>query len=84
MELELYDIITLSNKKEYTILRMIEEEDGNTYFLLALMNGDEPTDTLEIVRYVKNDDEERIEMIEDEDKLNLLKEDFMQLLDEDM
>ena len=48
------------------------------------MNGDEPTDTLEIVRYVKNDDEERIEMIEDEDKLNLLKEDFMQLLDEDM
>ena len=84
MELELYDIITLSNNKEYTILRMIEEEDGNTYFLLALMNGGEPTDTLEIGRYVKNDDEERIEMIEDEDKLNLLKEDFMQLLDEDM
>ena len=83
MELELYDIITLSNNKEYTILRMIEEEDGNTYFLLALMDDDEPTDTLEIVRYVK-DDEERIEMIEDEDKLNLLKEDFMQLLDEDM
>ena len=83
MELELYDIITLSNNKEYTILRMIEEEDGNTYFLLALMDDDEPTDTLEIVRYVK-DDEERIEMIDDEDKLNLLKEDFIQLLDEDM
>ena len=54
-EIELYDIITLENNKEYTVLRLLEL-DENTYYLLSKIDDDETPniDELRIVEIVNN------------------------------
>ena len=50
-EIELYDIITLDNKEDYTIIKIINDS-GKTYYLLAPVDEDETPD-LENIRIVE-------------------------------
>ncbi len=50
-EIELYDIITLDNKEDYTVIKIINDS-GKTYYLLAPVDEDETPD-LENIRIVE-------------------------------
>lgn len=54
-QIELYDILTLSNDKEYTVLRMIDLEE-KTYYLLAEIDEEENPilDEMKIVEVIEN------------------------------
>lgn len=81
-ELELYDILTTSNDKEYTILRMINLEEKE-YFLLAEIDEEENPilDELKIVEYK---DKNTLLEITDEDLLKELGELFASALEADI
>lgn len=83
-KLELYDVLTLNDNKEYCILRMYEELD-NMYLLLAEIDSEEePTDNYRIVKQVFENNQMFIENIEDPEKINKLKEIFIPMLEMDM
>ena len=77
-EIELYDIITLENNKEYTVLRLLEL-DENTYYLLSKIDDDETPnlEELRIVEIVNN----TLQDITNQTKLEELKELFISSLD---
>lgn len=77
-EIELYDIITLENNKEYTVLRLLEL-DENTYYLLSKIDDDENPnlEELRIVEIVNN----TLQDITNQTKLEELKELFISSLD---
>ena len=77
-EIELYDIITLENNKEYTVLRLLEL-DENTYYLLSEIDDDENPnlEELRIVEIVNN----TLQDITNQTKLEELKELFISSLD---
>ena len=81
-ELELYDILTTSNNKEYTILRMINLEEKE-YFLLAEIDEEENPilDELKIVEYK---DQNTLLEITNEDLLKELGELFTSALEADI
>ena len=84
-EIELYDIISLKNGKDYTVLRMIEEE-GKMYFLLAGVDENENPDIndIRIVEEIIKNGKKMIKEIEDENLLKELGELFSSALDEDI
>lgn len=84
--LELYDIITLNNEKEYTILRKIEYQ-GQNYDLIAPIDTEEEPDmeNIKIVKEIIQGEKIIIEEETDEEKrkkislkfLDSIKEDFL-------
>lgn len=62
--IELYDIITLDDNSEYTILKMLKEQE-KTYYLLAPVNKEEEPD-MEALKIVEVKEEEG-QIIIDED-----------------
>lgn len=84
-EIELYDIISLKNGKDYTVLRMIEEE-GKMYFLLAGVDENENPDIndIRIVEEIIKNGKKMIKEIEDENLLKELGELFSSALDADI
>ena len=84
-EIELYDIISLKNGKDYTVLRMIEEE-GKMYFLLARVDENENPDIndIRIVEEIIKNGKKMIKEIEDENLLKELGELFSSALDADI
>ncbi len=59
-EIEIYDIITLDNNEEYTVIKKINEQ-GKKYLLLAPVDEDE------------NPDVESIKIVEQKNENNILK-----------
>lgn len=59
-EIETYDIITLDNNEEYTVIKKINEQ-GKQYLLLAPVDEDE------------NPDVESIKIVEQKNENNILK-----------
>ena len=60
-EIELYDIITLDNKEEYTVIKIIKELEKK-YYLLAPVDEDEEPDleNIRIVEEIKKEDKTTI------------------------
>ena len=81
-EIELYDIITLEDNTEYTVLKIIDKGEKK-YCLLAPVDEDENPDmeNIKIVELIKENNDTIIEDIEDELSQKLAKE-FLKLLRE--
>lgn len=74
-KIDLYDIITLKDQTEYTVLKMLEDE-GFLYYLLAPVDEDEEPDMehLKIVKVTEKEGKTLIsEKIPEEKKQNLAK-----------
>ena len=84
-ELELYDIITLNNDSEYTILKMTEYL-GKKYYLIAPVDKEENPD-MENIKIVEEIKREGLIMIEEETKaanLEALSKIFLEQFTEDL
>ncbi len=81
-EIELYDIITLEDNTEYTVLKIIDKGEKK-YCLLAPVDEDENPDmeNIKIVELIKENNDTIIEDVEDELSQKLAKE-FLKLLRE--
>lgn len=84
-EIELYDIITLDNDEEYTILKMINE-NGKKYYLLAPVDEEEEPDldNVKIVEEVFENGRLKVEEVEEEQLLKKLSKEFLSLLRESL
>ena len=81
-KLELYDIITLDDNTEYTILKMLNE-NNNRYALLAPIDEEEEPDmeNVRIIRLLESKNEMAIEEVEETKAQDLAKK-FLNLLRE--
>ena len=81
--IELYDIITLDNDEEYTVLKILNE-GGKEYLLLAWVDEEEEPDMekIKIVEKVIENDKIIMEEVEDETLLKKLSKDFLTSLRE--
>ncbi len=62
--MELYDILTLENNKEYTIANMVEYKDSTYLYLIEVdENEDIIENTQTIVRRIIKDGEEAVEKV---------------------
>lgn len=84
-EIELYDIISLKNGKDYTVLRILEENE-KMYFLLAKVNENEEPDIndIQIVEQIERDGKKLIKEVSDENLLKELGELFYSAVDADI
>ena len=84
-EIELYDIITLENNEEYTVLKILKE-NNKKYYLLAWVDEDEEPDmeNIKIVEEKIKNDKIEIEEIEDEQLSKRLSKEFLSALRESM
>ena len=82
-EIELYDIITLSDDIEYTVLK-IKDFEEKRYFLISEIDEDEEPliDTIKIARYNSNDN--TLEEVKDDNLLQKLGELFISTIEEDI
>lgn len=83
-KIELYDIITLEDDVEYTVLKMLTKNNKN-YCLLAPVDQEEEPDmeNLKIVELISSNEETRVEEPEEEITQKLAK-DFLKLLREEI
>ena len=83
-EIELYDIITLDNQEEYTVVKILKENEKK-YFLLAPVDEEEEPDfeNIKIVEEKIENNEIIIEEIDDENLLKDLSNKFLTLLREE-
>lgn len=62
--MELYDILTLENNKEYTIANMVEYKDSTYLYLIEVDENEEIIEnTQTIVRRIIKDGEEAVEKV---------------------
>ena len=80
-EIELYDIITLDNDEEYTVLKILND-NNKKYYLLAPVDEEEEPDmeNIKIVEEQKEGSRLVIEEIEDEQLLKRLSQLFLDSL----
>ena len=81
-QIELYDILTLSNNKEYTVLRMIDLED-KTYYLLAEIDEEE-NPILDEMKIVEVSGNNILTEVKEESSLKELTELFASALEADI
>ncbi len=83
-KIELYDIITLEDDVEYTVLKMLTKNNKD-YCLLAPVDQEEEPDmeNLKIVELISSNEETRVEEPEEEITQKLAK-DFLKLLREEI
>ena len=81
--IELYDIITLDNDEEYTVIKIFNE-NGKKYYLIAPVDDEEEPDVenIKIVKALEKNGEIEIEEIEDEKLLKRLAKEFFNSLRE--
>ena len=81
--IELYDIITLENDEEYTVLKILNDGDKK-YYLLAWVDEDEEPDmeNIKIVEEKIIDEKTMIEEVDDENLLKKLSKEFLSSLRE--
>ena len=64
-EIELYDIITLDNDEEYTVVKEIKEKDKTYYLLVPVDEEEEPdVENIRIVEKIIKDDKIKIKYVE--------------------
>lgn len=64
-EIELYDIITLDNDEEYTVVKEIKEKDKTYYLLVPVDEEEEPdVENIRIVEKIIKGDKIKIKDIE--------------------
>ena len=64
-EIELYDIITLDNDEEYTVVKEIKEKDKTYYLLVPVDEEEEPdVENIRIVEKIIKDDKIKIKDVE--------------------
>ena len=81
-KIELYDIITLEDNTEYTILKMLSEGNKNYCLLAQLDEDEEPNmEELKIVELKKENDKTIVEELDEELNRSLAKK-FLNLLRE--
>lgn len=81
-QIELYDILTLSNNKEYTVLRMIDLEE-KTYYLLAEIDEEE-NPILDEMKIVEVSGNSTLTEVKEETLLTELTELFASALEADI
>ncbi len=84
-KIELYDIITLDNNLEYTVIKR-QELNKEQYLLLAPVDEEETPDfdKLKIVKEIIDNKETIVEDVEDEELLKQLSAKFLSSLKEDI
>lgn len=84
-EIELYDILTLEDGSEYTVLNMLEQ-DSKKYYLLSPINEEEEPDfeNLKIVQEIIDSGVKRLKEEVDEKILAKLSTKFLSLLEEEL
>lgn len=84
-EIELYDIITLGDDSEYTILKILKDS-GKKYYLIAPVNEEEEPDmeNIKIVEEIKENGKVMIQEETDEQHLKELSKQFLNMLKEDL
>ena len=83
-KLEIYDVLTLNDNKEYCVLRIYEELDNIYLLLVEIDDQEEFTDSYRIVKQIYENDQMFIENIEDAEKINKLKEIFIPMIEMDI
>ncbi len=84
-EIELYDIITLDNNEEYTILKILKKEEEKYYLLAKIDEEEEPNmEEIKIAKEVVENGLLAIEEIEDQALLKELSKDFLASLRENL
>ena len=64
-EIELYDIITLDNNEEYTVVKEIKEKDKTYYLLVPVDEEEEPdVENIRIVEKIIKGDKIKIKDVE--------------------
>lgn len=84
-EIELYDILTLEDGSEYTVLNILEQ-DSKKYYLLSPINEEEEPDfeNLKIVQEIIDSGVKRLKEEVDEKILAKLSTKFLSLLEEEL
>lgn len=82
-EIELYDIITLDNDEEYTVIKKLKD-NKQEYYLLAPVDEEEEPDVekIKIVEVLNKNNQTVVEEIEDEKLLKRLAKEFFNSLRE--
>lgn len=84
MELiELYDILTLENDKQYTVVKHLPFNGEDYYFLIEVDNDENLLDEQIIVKKVIVDGEAGIAPLTDEKEFKQIKEMFINMLYQD-
>lgn len=84
-KIEQYDIITLDNNDEYTVIKIVKENDKKYYLLAWIDENEEPDmENIKIVEEIIEDGKLKMEEIEDEQLANKLSKKFLSALRETM
>lgn len=78
--IELYDILTLENNKNYTVVKHLPYNDNEYYFLIEVDEEEELLDEQMIVKKVEIDGEVGVAPIENEEEFKEIKEIFINML----
>jgi len=82
-KIELYDIITLANNEEYTVLEVVEKFDKKYLLLSPVDENEEPNfDIIKIVEEIKENNKTLIKEVTDESIIVELSEKFLNKLEE--
>lgn len=81
--IELYDILTLENNKNYTVVKYLPYNEEEYYFLIEVDEEEEILDEQMIVKKVVIDGEIGVAPIEDEEEFKEIKEMFINMLYQD-
>ena len=83
--IELYDIVTLDNGEEYTVIKLINDSEKK-YYLLAWIDKEENPD-LENIKIaeetIDENGEKIVAIVENDEKLKKLAKEFLNTLNED-
>ncbi len=79
--IEVYDIITLNNKEEYTVIKILNES-GKKYYLLSKVNEEEEPDleNIKIVEEITENGKIKLKEVKDEEHLKKLSIQFLNSL----
>jgi len=78
--IELYDILTLENDKDYTVVKHLPYDDDDYYFLIEVDKDEELLDDQMIVKKVEIDGKIGVAPIEDPEEFKKIKELFIEML----
>ena len=79
--IELYDIITLDNDEEYTVIKKINQNNKNYYLLAPVDEEEEPDfENIKIIEEIIENNKIIVEDVEDENLLKELSNSFLESL----
>lgn len=82
-KIELYDILTLNNNEEYTVLEIIDKIDKRYLLIAPIDENEEPNfDNIKIVEEIKENNKTLIKEVTDESIIVELSEKFLNKLEE--